>query len=47
MDFNGRLRAIRSDMKDQGIELLLAVHDGTHFSGGSDALLTLSGLRCM
>ena len=31
MDFGDTLRAIRRDMEEQGIDLLLGFHDGAHF----------------
>lgn len=45
MDFVQRLEAIRRDMKAQAIDLLIGVHDGTHFSGTSNPLLIMSGFR--
>ena len=47
MDFNERLDAIRAEIREQGIDLLLGFHDGSHFSGGSNACLILSGVRTM
>ena len=45
MDFGDTLRAIRSDMEEQGIDLLLGFHDGAHFIEKPNAVMVLSGFK--
>jgi Xaa-Pro dipeptidase len=47
MNFSERLQAIRADMKAEGIDVLLALHDGSHFGGGANPFMVASGLRSM
>src|SRR4029434_11240867 len=45
MDCDDTLRAIRSDMEEQGIDLLLGFHDGAHFIEKPNAVMVLSGFK--
>jgi len=47
MDSNDTLRAIRRDMGEQGINLLLAFHDGTHFIEKPNPIMVLSGFKSL
>jgi Xaa-Pro dipeptidase len=47
MKSSSRLEAVRADMKARGLEALIAINDGSHFSGSDDALFLLSGFRCL
>ena len=47
MNFNSRLEAIRKDMDAQGIDLLLAFHDGVHFIEKQNAIMVLAGFKSM
>lgn len=45
MDFDDTLRAIRRDMEEQDIDLLLGFHDGAHFIEKPNAVIVLSGFK--
>jgi Xaa-Pro dipeptidase len=47
MNFLQRREAIRNGMAARGIDLLLGVHDGTHYSSSFNAVLLLSSFRSM
>lgn len=47
MTFDERLAAIRERINDDGLDLLVAVHDGAHFIEKPDPVLVLSGFRCV
>ncbi len=41
------LNAIQRDMAQQGIDLLLAFHDGAHFIEKPNAVMVLSGFKSL
>ena len=45
MDSTDILRAVRRGMEEQGIDLLLAFHDGAHFIEKPNAVIVLSGFK--
>jgi len=45
MDFQDGIDAIRCQMREQGIELLLGFHDGGHFIEKPNAVMVLSGFK--
>jgi Xaa-Pro aminopeptidase len=47
MDSNDSLRAIRREMEEQGIDLLLGFHDGVHFIEKPNAVMVLSGFKSL
>ena len=47
MDSNDLLPAIRRDMEEQGIDLLLAFHDGAHFIEKPNAVMVLSDFKSL
>ena len=47
MDSNDTLRAIRREMEEQDINLLLAFHDGVHFIERPNAVMVLSGFKSL
>jgi Xaa-Pro aminopeptidase len=47
MDSNDTLRAIRHEMEEQGIDLLLGFHDGAHFIEKPNAVMVLSGFKSL
>jgi Xaa-Pro dipeptidase len=47
MKFPQRLQAIRDDMERESLDLLVAVHDGSHFGGSSNPFMVLSGVRSL
>ncbi|HEX4991325.1 MAG TPA: M24 family metallopeptidase [Candidatus Binatia bacterium] len=47
MDSNDILRAIRHEMEEQGIDLLLGFHDGAHFIEKPNAVMVLSGFKSL
>jgi Xaa-Pro dipeptidase len=47
MDSSDTLRAIRHEMEEQGINLLLAFHDGAHFIEKPNAVMVLSGFKSL
>jgi Xaa-Pro aminopeptidase len=47
MEVTDRLTTVRSDMEKQGIDLLLAFHDGAHFIEKPNAVMALSGFKAM
>ena len=47
MDSNDTLRAIRREMEEQGINLLLAFHDGGHFIEKPNPVMVLSGFKSL
>jgi Xaa-Pro dipeptidase len=47
MDSSDTLRAIRHEMEEQGIDLLLGFHDGAHFIEKPNAVMVLSGFKSL
>jgi Xaa-Pro dipeptidase len=47
MDANDTLRAIRCEMEEQGISLLLAFHDGAHFIEKPNPVMVLSDFKSL
>jgi Xaa-Pro aminopeptidase len=47
MDFRQRLDAVVERMRGQGLDVLVAVHDGAHFIEKPDPVLVLSGFKSM
>jgi Xaa-Pro dipeptidase len=47
MDRAGRLEAIRRDLRERGLEALVAVNDGSHYSGSDDPLFVVTGFRAL
>lgn len=47
MDLPDTLNAIRSHMGDQGIDLLLGLHDGVHFIEKPNAVMVLGGFKSL
>jgi Xaa-Pro dipeptidase len=47
MKASSRLEAVRADVKARGLEALVAINDGSHFSGSDDPLFLLSGFRAL
>ena len=47
MKLAGRVQAIRAELARQGLERLVAVHDGSHYSGSHDPVFVLTGLRSL
>ena len=47
MDFNDTLHAIRREMGEQGIDLLLGFHDDVHFIEKPNAVMVLSGIKSL
>ena len=47
MDFDDTLSAIRREMEEQGINLLLGFHDGVHFIEKPNAVMVLSGFKSL
>lgn len=47
MDANDTLSALRRDMEAQGIDLLLAFHDGVHFIEKPNAVMVLAGFKSL
>jgi Xaa-Pro dipeptidase len=47
MNFTERLQAIRGDMERESLDVLVAVHDGSHFGGSSNPFMVLAGARSM
>ena len=47
MDFDDTLSAIRREMEEQGIDLLLGFHDGVHFIEKPNAVMVLSGFKSL
>lgn len=47
MEFSDQLNALRSEMEKQGLDLLLAFHDGAHFIEKPNAVMALSGFKAM
>jgi len=47
MDSNDILRAIRHEMEEQGIDLLLGFHDGAHFIEKPNVVMVLSGFKSL
>jgi Xaa-Pro aminopeptidase len=45
MDFQDGIAAIRRQMQEQGIDLLLGFHDGAHFIEKPNAVMVLSGFK--
>lgn len=45
MDFQDCINAIRSQMREQGVDLLLGFHDGGHFIEKPNAVMVLSGFK--
>lgn len=45
MDFEDRINQIRSQMREQGVDLLLGFHDGGHFIEKPNAVMVLSGFK--
>ena len=47
MDSSDALRAIRREMGEQSIDLLLGFHDGAHFLEKPNAVMVLSGFKSL
>jgi Xaa-Pro dipeptidase len=47
MDRSDPLISIKRDMREQGLDLLLAFHDGAHFIEKPNAVMVLSGFKSM
>src|SRR5262245_47960252 len=47
MTFDERLAAIRANMAEQKLDLLVAVHDGAHFIETPNPVLVLSGFKSL
>ena len=47
MTFDERLAAIRAGMIEQGLDLIVAVHDGAHFIETPNPVFVLSGFKSL
>ncbi len=47
MDYQDSINTIRSQMREQGVDLLLGFHDGGHFIEKPNAVMVLSGFKSM
>jgi Xaa-Pro dipeptidase len=45
MDFQDNINAIRKQMQEQGVDLMLGFHDGGHFIEKPNAVMVLSGFK--